>query len=581
VSGAGNLAGRLLSAIEAASRTNALNTAPWTQAPTWTASTNYGYGQTVRGAVAGSTTNLYMCCGIPGTPSSNAGVSAASGGPTGVGPALITDGTCVWLYVGQAESTGTKPLYSTVVPAASTDVMNGYLTVVSRTVLSTIGLSQSYPLTATNSPVELFGCVLSDEKTPVPKNSNTALYPIRSSSVIKYVARFITNSKKWVALDTQAPLYRYGASIRAIKVNGRLLSESALLMYNDGSTALVSAGAWLLDVSGFPPGDKVIEVFGHGNVGDFARNIVVQADEFVYPYTPANNLKMALEGDSITDMTYLSDVDCRARMDWALGELLGIPSVYNNSIGGTGVLNNRPWSCTSATVVPGDGTNGAAVGQGKLTINSGFVVTSSSFGAGTTVIGTGVPAGTYVLSNISGSGNGSTWIVNNSFSVTAIAASGAASGTAFDRLADIAAFQPNILVLNGTHNDDAYAAALQTSEKLRYLQAARAQLGSSCMIVVVGGNLLQAESTTGSQLVAEQTLKAAFDAFAATDLNCAFIPVLTSFIPLINGNNGYLFQAGGSPSGYSNAHPISWYYYHMNNVIANGIRKFIRSKFSS
>lgn len=480
----------LRSAMEIALRSNAIIDPPWAPAPTWAAATVYLYGQCVRGAAVGSTGNIYMLAGSnASTGGSAVGTSAGSGGPTGIAAGLITDNTCRWIYVGAARASGTKPLFSTVTPTTSSDVMDGYVAFVSASNYAAMGLTAISANTAASPIYALNNCNLTTAVAAYAKNSGTVASPTRSTSSIKYAARLVTNAKKWIAFGGN-PLYQYSNIIKQIKINGKFISESVSIGYTG---ALINPGAFMLDLSSFPPGNKTIELFGINNFTDLVTGIAVGADEFVYPLPQTTSLKIAVEGDSIGDMTYLSDTDWYARMEVALNEYLGCQNVLNNCIGGTGLISNNA-------------------------------------GAKTTYI---------------------------------------------QRLADITLFAPDVLIINGAHNDDSYTSAARQTAMATYLAAVRAAL-PRCSIGIVGGSLLQSESTSGTQLTVEQDWLAAFTAFNASDKNSFFIPVLTASPKLLSSANGHLFQNQASP--YNDGHPISWYYYHMNRVIADGVREFFADR---
>lgn len=478
----------LRAAIEAAYRDNAFNKPLLAPAPTWAVSTVYYGGMVVRGAAAGSTLNLYMCAGSTAG-EGQSGTSAAAGGPTGTGSALITDGTVVWEYIGAATATGTYPFYSTVTPVTSTDVMNGYLAFVNQNNLAAMGLT-AVTLSAAAPLVSLTNCNLTDAVTVLYKNSGTVAAPVRATSTGKSCIRFVTNAKKWIALCAQNAIYQYLSAVKAIKINGQFLCEQSIAAY---TAATLNPGAYLLDLTKFPAGNKTIEVFFHDSRIASFNKIAVGTDEFVFPLTSPNNFKIALEGDSITDMTYLSSYDWYARAEVQLGEMLGSQNVLNNSIGGTGMIQDN-------------------------------------------------------------SGTKTTYI---------------------QRLPDITAFAPDLLIIGGAHNDDSYTSAARIAAALAYFAAVRAAL-PNCTIAVQGGNLLQGELAT--QITVENDLITAFNTFNATDKNCFFIRVLTANPVLLSSNNGYMFQQGGVPAAYTNGHPCSWYYYHTMPLVANGVRSFYQAR---
>ena len=73
-------------------------------AANWAASTVYYYGQAVTNGV-----NTYLSCGNSTTPGAGtSGTSAASGGPTGTGDGVVTDGSVLWYYAGLAPTAVTE-----------------------------------------------------------------------------------------------------------------------------------------------------------------------------------------------------------------------------------------------------------------------------------------------------------------------------------------------------------------------------------------------------------------------------------------------------------------------------------------
>jgi hypothetical protein len=140
-------------------------------------------------------------------------------------------------------------------------------------------------------------------------------------------------------------LRQFTRNIQGIKVNGQFLSEAGGINYKG---AEIPAGAYLLDLTTFPPGNKVIEIMFNDNPtsnGTFA--FAVGDDEFVYPLELSNAFKIALEGDSITDMSSFSPLDIQARPETILGEWLGCQNIYNNCIGGSGLISTNSGTRTN------------------------------------------------------------------------------------------------------------------------------------------------------------------------------------------------------------------------------------------
>ena len=467
-------------AMEAANRTNIFSQPPLLPAPTWQATTVYYGSAVVRGAGAAAG-NLYLCVGSSTSEGSASGTSAATVGPTGTLPTVQIDGTVAWHYIGKATSTGTYPLFSTIKPVVSTDVMNGFAAITSPNNYAAMGLASVQP-SATAPVIQLANGVLSNAITYVPKNAGTVAAPARNSNGIYGVARFITNCNKWLCLQSQAPIYQFGKAIQII-VNGRRVSE-APLTFTDATT---NPGCFIFDMSVFDTGNKTVELHFVDSPSNFVFRLAVGDQEYIYPAANPNSFKIALEGDSICDNTYIAGTHYENRTERLIGEFLGCKNVYNNSIGGTGGSN---------------------------------------------------------------SGSKTVWL---------------------ERLPDIVAFAPDILIIDGGHNDVVNTQAQRLAAYSAYLTAARVAL-PYCTIVVFGGNLLGSE-TLAAQIVTENDLLTAFNGFA--DKNSVFIPVFTANPPMLpaTATAGFNFQQSNAAP-YTNSHPTGWYNRHMMQVLANGIRAF-------
>lgn len=315
---------------------NADNQAPHGPAPTWQALTEYKGGMVVRGAAIGSTTNLYLCLGsTTGSGFTSHGTSAAAGGPTGTDAALITDGTVKWQYIGKATSTGSTPLYSTVTPTTSADVMDGYIAFVNQNNFAAMGLTAT-TVSTTNPQAKFTNGVLATTITYTPKNQGTAASPTRSSSGIFGCVRMVTNCRKWIAFCSVNAIYQYDNKLHGIKVNGKWLSESHV----EYTAAILNPGAYLLDLSSFGSGEKVVELYFVDDPINIINKVAVGTEEYVYPLEATDDFKVSLEGDSISDNTYIAAIGVMQKTEVLLGEYLGSKNVQNNAIGGTGFVSN-------------------------------------------------------------------------------------------------------------------------------------------------------------------------------------------------------------------------------------------------
>lgn len=90
-------------------------------------------------------------------------------------------------------------------------------------------------------------------------------------------------------------------------------------------------------------------------------------------------------------------------------------------LGGDGISANSRYNVTATNEGAYTFTANGSISGTTLTIAnslSGTIVDEATYGAGQLVTGAGVLAQTYIVSNISGSGNGSTWTVSKSHSAT-------------------------------------------------------------------------------------------------------------------------------------------------------------------
>jgi hypothetical protein len=335
---------KIRASIAAAQNDSPLNKPPLAPAPVWAINTVYQGGQIVRGAAGGSTSNLYFMAGNNTTVNA-AGTSAGSGGPTGTGSALITDGTCRWIYFGQATSTGTTPLMSTATITDLNSLMNGYVQFISGATRSAIGLV-SYRPTSSGLTYDkevtytggIFG-LRSASQLSQP-NTGTSAVPVYNVPA-KNVIRFKTNSRKWMALAGNAaqPLNAF----YRIEINGRVLGESQAASQGAGQDTM------LLNLSLFPDGVKTISIYFHGNSENrLAYEFYLEPDAVVWPAENANSWKLAVEGDSITNGSYFAGAGVTDMwFERLLGQELGAHEFYNNAVGGTGILNTNGGTVTT------------------------------------------------------------------------------------------------------------------------------------------------------------------------------------------------------------------------------------------
>lgn len=319
--------------ITAASVSNPVIARPYAAAPSWMASTAYVTGQTVRGIGAGNTDNVYLCA--------LGGTSAASGGPTGTGAAGIVDNTARWIYIGKGTASESVPLYSSVTPTASTDVMDGYTAVVPDSSRPALGLTKQYNNLITDNIARFTGGIPYSEGGRISLRgplTGTLASQTYSSSAERYCWHIKTDCRKWLfVLPTS-----HNKNTLHIEVNGRPLTEG-----NYCAASVVSGGGLLLDMSRFGSGAKDVRVYDRNLMRESMHRLFVSADENIWTPSPASNILMAFEGDSITQTGGFGAEISGYLIEQLICKQLGIERWFNNAIGGTGVTSNANGNATT------------------------------------------------------------------------------------------------------------------------------------------------------------------------------------------------------------------------------------------
>jgi hypothetical protein len=326
---------KIAATIAAAVADNPVILAPWTVPPVWTPSTVYASATYVRGIGAGNTENLFHC--------STSGTSAAATGPVGTGLAEQADNTARWIYAGKARSVGTYPLMSTVIPAAVTDQMNGYLCLVPTSARATLGLTRQHLITFQNPIGRWTGGPLiagfAGTQLDMVGAREGGAPGARTSAGARWCLHFQTNARNWIyiaANDNNTP----NRQLR-IEVNGRGLTEYSFRMNATAGSAL------LLDLSTFGPGAKDIRIYGTFSLPEQLFNIYTEADAFIWKPEPRNGLKICFEGDSITQGGSSETTPASELIENVTARLLGIDSWYNNAVGASGCLQTNSGTRTN------------------------------------------------------------------------------------------------------------------------------------------------------------------------------------------------------------------------------------------
>lgn len=508
---------KIRAAIQSAFNNNPIEHSPFAPAPTYAASTIYGAGTVVRGTGANAV-NLYLCVGS--TTNINArGTSGAASPPTGTSNDLIVDGTVAWFYVGKTRAFGTFPLYSTVIPAASTDVMTGFVAFVANSAMATLGLTRSYTNNRTGAgPFSRMGGHIRFDTTQAyiePFSNWIGTLAGGNYTANRAFMEFQTSAQQWIGLQCIANMNsNYGSDGSGkldhydIVVNGRRLSESMIAFNNlgtaGGATPGASASTLLLDLSQFGAGVKTIRITSHGpNWGFQAPNVVLVKDtESVWATTPPNALKLSVEGDSTAQGGYFGQNFGRGLIEHELMDLLGFTNCINTAIGGTSA------------------------------------------------------------SNISNGGANTTFGQRLQFITE--------SGT------------PDIHIIMGFHNEVSNTAGANLTNSnaaiLQYLKDCRTAFPNALIVVVPTLSLAGDSLATGgsnSLLDLENRVLAQYNAWA--DTNAMFIPLQVQNFPFFNGTSfltSSWYHSSGNSAPYNDSHPTSRLYPIIAQYIAAKIRNY-------
>jgi lysophospholipase L1-like esterase len=296
--------GQKLRRLESAARWNnpILNVALMS-VPAWRPNTNFVAGQ----VVTNNSLN-YIC--------SSGGQSAASGGPTGTGPAAIIDAGVTWFFYG-VTGNANSPTVPMVNVAAS---LPG-------------GLSLTYPIPASAGVFYFSGGV------PFLKNGFEYSFPCVTEPGNANASTTASNYALSVSFVTDAPKFAIA------QVNNNTLPWRIIV---DGQYISISG---TVGSSGANPSYNIVDFTNAG--GRKARKITIectQAWQFagvacgptdkVWAPDSSDNIRAIVVGDSLVSGS--AQGPFIGRLDWPsqIGKYLGWSDVWNSGSGGTGYINN-------------------------------------------------------------------------------------------------------------------------------------------------------------------------------------------------------------------------------------------------
>jgi hypothetical protein len=232
-------------------------------------------------------------------------------------------------------SVGTYPLFSSVIPAAPTDQMDGYLCLVPVASRAALGLTKQWPITFqtqvgrwTGGPVT--AGFAGTELLIIGAAEGPVGAPNRTGAGARWCMHFQTNARNWLyitANDGNTPNRNL-----SIEVNGRKLTEYSFAVNATAGSAL------LLDLSNFGPGPKDVRIYGGFVVAQQLFTFWTEPDALIWKGEARNNLKLCFEGDSITQGGGTETSPNSEMIESVTARLLGIDNWYNNAVGATGCI---------------------------------------------------------------------------------------------------------------------------------------------------------------------------------------------------------------------------------------------------
>jgi hypothetical protein len=168
---------------------------------------------------------------------------------------------------------------------------------------------------------------------------------------------------------------------------------------------------------------------------------------------------------------------------------------------------------------------------------------------------------------------------NNAVGGTGTISDGNGTKTTYlQRLPDLVAMKPDIVLIGGFHNDNMRSQAEQRAAFLTYLQAVRSSLPNAT-IFLVPTQMLGNESLVdgvNSHYQVELNAKWAFDQL--NDANACFIPMLTRSRPFPAVTTDGWFYQDALASPFNDAHPTPRYYRSYAQVVVEAIKDFFASR---
>lgn len=312
-----NLKDKIRNSIASAKQNNPVELAPWFKSVTWTANKTWVPGQIVVGT---DTVNAYQC--------KDGGAGATSGsGPTGTGYGPITDGSATWYWCGTARGLSPAPGSPFVyhASAATWQALLPNRKTMQPTLTNPFAMYSGGLLDLASGVVEVRGT-----------NYGTVASPSYTSTVPPGISMTFITDSRYIALESVNAVYANMGIV--VEVNDRRVDEGGF--HNQTST--VNPAAWVIDTSFTGIGQmNKIRIFSKDGFQYCGKNIHIDSSaSLVFPEN-ANRLKVAVEGDSLTQGGF--GTPYKAGQDWVTQamSLMGIDDFSNFGVGGTGFISTN------------------------------------------------------------------------------------------------------------------------------------------------------------------------------------------------------------------------------------------------
>lgn len=243
---------------------NSVINTPWFKPPTWVASTQYYMGQVVVGLDG---VNTYIC--------RDAGTSASSGGPTGSGYSIISDGTCTWYWKGKVRGLGNATSIVTQ------DIIGNLTPSIPNAKIYTPSLTN--PIGYWSGGVVQYNPQGTGDTVDVKGSNATTFGSPTYNSPPSASLTFYTDSVKFILASYNSI---YAGATFVVEINDRLIDDSVI-----STVANKNPGGYLFDLTNIPGAIgnfNKIRIISSSGFFNIARKIYIEPSASIYAPQNAN-----------------------------------------------------------------------------------------------------------------------------------------------------------------------------------------------------------------------------------------------------------------------------------------------------